>query len=77
MSRERGSASLDRLIPDLAPPDGAPAFVSTFLRGLGIGALVGAAIAGSALLGRRRSEDADAAESPGSEAPAAAQGEKD
>ena len=60
MSRERGRYSLERLIPDLAPPDGAPAFVSTFLRGLGIGALVGAAIAGSALLGRRRSNEAAA-----------------
>lgn len=57
MSRQRGRSSLERLIPDLAPADGAPAFVSTFLRGLGIGALVGAAIAGSALLGRRRSHE--------------------
>ena len=70
MSRERGRSALERLIPDLAPPDGAPAFVSTFLRGLGIGALVGAAIAGSALLARRRSEAVDGAEGPGSEAPA-------
>lgn len=31
-----------------------PPSVGTFLRGLSLGALVGAAIAGSALLGRRR-----------------------
>jgi hypothetical protein len=37
---------------------------STFLRGLTVGALVGAAIAGSLLIGRRRRVEAAAREAP-------------
>ena len=59
MSADRARSTLERLIPELAPPDNASPVVSTFLRGLAIGALVGAAIAGSAILGRRRSHDDD------------------
>jgi hypothetical protein len=46
-------ASRDDAEPDLPP------LVGTFLRGLSIGALVGAAIAGSALLRRRAGRGAD------------------
>ena len=55
MSADRGRSTLERLIPELTSPDEASPLVSTFLRGLAIGALVGAAIAGSAILQRRRS----------------------
>ena len=44
----------------LSPPEDdrdLPPAVGTFLRGLSLGALVGAAIAGSALLQRRRHRD--------------------
>jgi hypothetical protein len=57
---ERGRSTrsaLERLVPELAPPDDASPVVSTFLRGLAIGALAGAAIAGSALLQRRRARN--------------------
>jgi hypothetical protein len=57
----RGRSPLERLIPDLTPPDDVSPAVSTFLRGLAIGALVGAAIAGSALLQRRRARSEEAA----------------
>ena len=57
MSADRARSTLERLIPELAPPDDASPLVSTFLRGLAIGALVGAAIAGSAIIGRRRSHN--------------------
>jgi hypothetical protein len=69
----RGRSALERLVPDLTPPDDVSPTVSTFLRGLAIGALVGAAIAGSALLQRRRARDeAEAASaSDGAPAPAA------
>jgi hypothetical protein len=62
-----GRSALERLVPELAPPDDASPIVSTFLRGLAIGALVGAAIAGSAILQRRRARD----EGPAPEPPAA------
>jgi hypothetical protein len=55
MSADRARSALERLVPELAPPDDASPLVSTFLRGLAIGALVGAALAGSAILQRRRS----------------------
>lgn len=54
MSAERARSALERLVPELAPPDDASPLVSTFLRGLAIGALVGAALTGSAILQRRR-----------------------
>lgn len=70
MSGERGRSALERLVPELAPPDDASPLVSTFLRGLAIGALVGAAVAGSAILQRRRSHDEEpAAELPAAEEP--------
>jgi hypothetical protein len=52
-ANDRRSA-LERLIPELPRADEAAPTVGTFLRGVAIGALVGAAIAGSAMLGRRR-----------------------
>jgi hypothetical protein len=51
---------IERLVPALAPSDSDTPTVASFLRGLAIGALVGAAIAGSALLQRRRAHAADA-----------------
>jgi hypothetical protein len=60
----RGRSALERLVPELVPPDDASPVVSTFLRGLAIGALVGAAIAGSAILQRRRSHDVAPAPQP-------------
>lgn len=60
MSADRGRSTLERLLPESAPPDDASPLVSTFLRGLAIGALVGAAIAGSAILQRRRSRELEA-----------------
>jgi hypothetical protein len=65
VSGEHGRSALERLVPELAPPDGASPVVSTFLRGLAIGALVGAAIAGSALLQRRRARDEEAVRGTG------------
>jgi hypothetical protein len=59
VSADRARSTLERLIPELVGPDDASPLVSTFLRGLAIGALVGAAIAGSAILQRRRSRDDD------------------
>lgn len=53
MTERGGRSPLERVLPALAPDDVSPT-VSTFLRGLAIGALVGAAIAGSAILQRRR-----------------------
>jgi hypothetical protein len=64
----RGSdtrSALEQLVPELAPPDDASPLVSTFLRGLAIGALAGAALAGSVLLQRRRArEEATMTEDP-------------
>lgn len=57
MTADRARSALEHLIPEIAPPDDAAPLVSTFLRGLAIGALVGAAIAGSAILQRRRSHE--------------------
>lgn len=57
-------SALERLIPELAPPDDASPLVSTFLRGLAIGALAGAALAGSVLLQRRRAREGAATEDP-------------
>jgi hypothetical protein len=68
-----GRSPLERLLPELAPPDDVSPTVSTFLRGLAIGALVGAAIAGSALLQRRRARS----EEPIDEAVSTAAGESD
>jgi hypothetical protein len=62
MTAGGGRSPLERLLPDLAPPDDVSPTVSTFLRGLAIGALVGAAIAGSALLQRRRARGEEAIE---------------
>jgi hypothetical protein len=65
-----GRSPLERLLPELTPPEDVSPTVSTFLRGLAIGALVGAGIAGSALLQRRRARgDAEASE-PADEPPA-------
>ena len=58
--RER--SPLERLMPALNSPDDVSPTVSTFLRGLAIGALVGAAIAGSALLQRRRARSEEEVE---------------
>jgi hypothetical protein len=54
VSKQQPSDVLERLVPALAPTDSDTPTVASFLRGLAIGALVGAAIAGSALLQRRR-----------------------
>lgn len=54
-----GRSAVERLVPELAPPDDASPLVSTFLRGLAIGALAGAALAGSVLLQRRRARDGE------------------
>ncbi|MDQ2965659.1 MAG: hypothetical protein M3R57_07400 [Chloroflexota bacterium] len=64
MSEARGRSprsALERLVPELAPPDNVSPVVSTFLRGLALGALAGAALAGSALLQRRRAREAEIA----------------
>jgi hypothetical protein len=50
---ERLPAAIRRLVPDVTDASDGPT-VASFLRGLAMGALVGAAIAGSALLQRRR-----------------------
>jgi hypothetical protein len=50
---ERLPDAIRRLVPDLTDASDPPT-VASFLRGLAVGALVGAAIAGSALLQRRR-----------------------
>ena len=58
-------SALERLVPELAPPDDTSPLVSTFLRGLALGALAGAALAGSVLIQRRRArEDAAMTEDP-------------
>jgi hypothetical protein len=58
---------LDRLTGGETGPDEDPR-VAQFVRGLAIGALVGAAIAGSTLLQRRRSAERSAANQPPSPA---------
>lgn len=50
---ERLPEAIRRLVPDITDESDPPT-VASFLRGLAVGALVGAAIAGSALLQRRR-----------------------
>jgi hypothetical protein len=50
---ERLPDAIRRLVPDVTDASDGPT-VASFLRGLAVGALVGAAIAGSALLQRRR-----------------------
>jgi hypothetical protein len=50
---ERLPEAIRRLVPDVTRESDPPT-VASFLRGLAVGALVGAAIAGSALLQRRR-----------------------
>jgi hypothetical protein len=63
MSGERGRearSTIERLVPDVFGGDyGSPA-MSTFLRGVTTGALVGAAIAGSALWTRYRRQRQEA-----------------
>lgn len=74
MSAGRGPDPIERLLGATRPADGGDSpTVASFLRGLTIGALVGAAIAGSALLGRRRAhrEERPSAPAPEPEAPPA------
>ena len=52
---DRLPEAIGRLVPDLTSESESPT-VASFLRGLALGALVGAAIAGSALLQRRRAQ---------------------
>lgn len=57
------------------PPDaGLPPAAWTFLRGLSVGALVGAVVAGSALLGRRRERSSQGQTGGGSRADGAGSG---
>jgi hypothetical protein len=51
---------IDRLVPDVFTGDDRSPTVSTFLRGVTTGALVGAAIAGSALWTRYRRQRGEA-----------------
>ena len=63
---ERLPDAIRRLVPDVSDASDGPT-VASFLRGLAVGALVGAAIAGSALLQRRRASherDAELAVEP-------------
>ena len=71
---DRLPAAIERRIPGLTSDGDSPSTTS-FLRGLAMGALVGAAIAGSALLQRRRANDIArqlASESGGETGPVAA-----
>jgi hypothetical protein len=56
---ERPATDPVALVKRLLPDEGADSTLSSFLRGLTAGALIGAAIAGSALLQRRRSKAHD------------------
>jgi hypothetical protein len=65
-------AAIERLLPEAFEGSHRSPVMSTFLRGVTTGALVGAAIAGSALWTRyRRTRDAREAVSPTTEGPAA------
>jgi len=64
-------AAIERLLPEAFEGSHRSPVMSTFLRGVTTGALVGAAIAGSALWTRyRRTRDAREAASPTAAAPA-------
>jgi hypothetical protein len=66
---ERLPDAIRRLVPDVTDASDGPT-VASFLRGLAVGALVGAAIAGSALLQRRRHlADVDDPPTPSPSAP--------
>jgi hypothetical protein len=63
-------AVIERLLPEAFEGSRRSPIMSTFLRGVTTGALVGAAIAGSALWGRyRRTRDASEAELPAAATP--------
>jgi len=65
-------ATIERLLPEAFEGSHRSPIMSTFLRGVTTGALVGAAIAGSALWGRyRRARDAAEAITPTGETRAA------
>ena len=70
---ERLPEAIRRLVPDVTDASDGPT-VASFLRGLAVGALVGAAIAGSALLQRRRNQ---AAVDRASDVPARVDGPRD
>ncbi len=57
---ERLPDAIRRIVPDITDASDPPT-VASFLRGLAVGALVGAAIAGSTLLQRRRASHERAA----------------
>lgn len=60
-ARDRGEQSIiERLVPDVFAGDDRSPTMSTFLRGVTTGALVGAAIAGSALWTRYRRQRGEA-----------------
>jgi hypothetical protein len=67
---ERLPRVVERLVPDITS-DSDPPTVASFLRGLAIGALVGAAIAGSAVLQRRLQQGRDQAAAEPEEGPVA------
>ena len=62
--RTQPRAVIERLLPEAFEGSNRSPVVSTFLRGVTTGALVGAAIAGSALWSRYRRKHRSAAASP-------------